>query len=99
MQQFEGSMVTSTQIPTNDILNMFDEEGKPLMSDTTRAAMGKLDMTNEDSINQTGERIKKLENEVTLKLSEISELKNQMQLKVDIIQLNDGKINSLEMDS
>ena len=71
IQQFEGSMVTSTPIPTKDILDMFDEEGKPLMSDTTRTALGKLDTTKEDSMDQTRERIKELGNELILKALEL----------------------------
>ena len=48
-------------------------------------------MTKEDGTDPNEERIQKLE-------SENSELKNQLKVKDDINQMNEGKINSLEMD-
>ena len=99
--KFDTSMVTSTQVPTDDLLSMYDDEGKPLMSNTTRVALEKLDNLDipmDDTSEPIGDRIKELEEQLFIQNSKLAELKNQTQVKEDIIQMNEAKINSLEMD-
>ena len=107
LDQFDKTgMITSTQkLDPDDILDMFDENGKPLMSDETRTAMENTgDITvmekeeGEDNMQVDNQRLAEIELELVNTTKEISSMEESMKVKDDIIQINDDKINSLEID-
>ena len=95
LDQFDKTgMITSTQkLDPDDILDMFDENGKPLMSDETRTAMENTrDITvmekEEGEANMKvvdNQRLAEIELELVNTTKEISSMEESMKVKDDII--------------
>ena len=100
----KSSIVTSTQVQNaEDILDLLDESGNPLISDDTREALEKTgDITMKECDMKMGEGGTELERELmaqqVAQTKEISNLEEKMKVKDDIILMNEAKINSLEME-
>ena len=80
----KSSMVTSTQVQQADeILNLFDELGNPIMSDETKDALentGDITMQemNGEGLNQVGDMVKELESKLLDQTKEVSNLEEKM---------------------
>ena len=101
----KSSMVTSTQVvQPDDILMMYDEEGNPLISDDTRAALERtgnmtvIEKEGDDKLNSENNRGTEMELQILTQTKEISALEEKLKVKEDLYQMSEAKINSLEID-
>ena len=97
----KSGLVTSTQVQNaEDLLDMFDESGNPLISDDTREALEKTgDITiKECDMKEGPSEFSEIERQLMTQTKVISNMEEKMKVKDDIILMNQADINSLEME-
>ena len=98
----KSQLVASTQMGSMEhMLNMFDEDGKPHLSDVTQEQLEientVIDAT--DDISDSNGNSEELVNELNEKNMEIAQLKEEIEKKENFNMVAQGKINGLEQEN